>query len=343
MALGTLKRLIRQDVALDLGTANTLIFLQGEGIVLDEPTVVAFDHEANVLSHGEEAKRFLGKNPPDIKVVRPLKNGVIDDFEAVGLFLKTVVEAARRIRPVFSSRIVMCVPSQLTQVEKRALLEAGQAAGFRKIYLLEEVMAAAIGAGMDISDSTPLMVVDIGGGTTEVAVISEMAYMFCLSRRVAGDEMDRALARFLLEEHDLRIGLNTAERVKWEAGSAPGFRDAVIESEIEIAGQDIRTQIPALVRVTGLEIQDALSETVGHIVASVQDCMAALPLEVRYQVEKRGVLLTGGGSLLRGLAGLLSERMRVRVEQPSSPLTTVVEGAGRTLSDFDFFSPVFVN
>ncbi len=343
MALTALKRFLRQDVALDLGTANTLIYLQGEGVVLNKPTVVAFDNEANVLSCGEEAKKFIGKNPPGINVVRPLKNGVIEDFDAVGLFLKTIVEAARRIRPVFSSRIVMCVPSQLTQVEKRTLLEAAQGAGFKRIFLLEEVMAAAIGAGLDISGHRPVMVVDIGGGTTEVAVISEMAYLFCRSRRIAGDEMDQALVRFLLEEYGLRIGPNTAEKVKWEIGSAQGCNDDIVNGMMEIAGQDVKGQVPASVQVSGLEIQRALSSAVEHIIASVQDCITALESQVRSEVEKRGILLTGGGSLLRNLGPLLSQRTGLPVKQPPSPLTTVVEGAGRTLSDFEYFSPAFVN
>jgi len=343
LAFGTLKRFIRQDVALDLGTANTLIFLQGEGIVLNRPTVIALDHQENVLSCGEEAKRFLGKNPPDIKVVRPLKNGVIEDFRAVGLFLGTVVEAARRIRPFFSSRIVMCIPSQLTQVEKRTLLEAARGAGFKKIFLLEEVMAAAIGAGLDVSDSSPVMVVDIGGGTTEVAVISEMAYLFCRSRRVAGDEMDQAIVRYMMETYGLKIGFNTAEKVKWQIGSAEGTDDEDITAPMEIAGQDVRRQVPSRVEVSGAEIRKALSSTVDHIVSSVQDCILALDPEVRSTIEKRGILLTGGGSLLRNLATLLSKRTGITVNQPPSPLTTVVEGAGKTLSDFDYYGPAFVN
>ena len=342
MALTRLKRFIRQDVALDLGTANTLIFLHSEGVVLNKPTVVAIDHEGNVLSFGEEAKKYLGKNPPGIRVIRPLKNGVIDDFDAVGLFLQTVVEAARRRRPVFSSRIVMCIPSQLTQVEKRALLDAAGVAGFKKIFLLEEVMAAAVGAGLDVSDARPVMVVDIGGGTTEVAVISEMAYLFCRSRRIAGDEMDKAIIRFMLEEHGLRIGPVTAERVKWEIGSAIAS-DKIMQGSLEVAGQDVRKQSPSSVKVSGLDIQKALSRTVEHVTASVQDCICSLPSELKQEIKKRGILLTGGGSLLRGFPSLLSERTGIRISRPSSPLTTVVEGAGRTLEDFEFYSPVFVN
>lgn len=342
MALARLKRFIRQDVALDLGTANTLIFLHSEGIVLNKPTVVAINSEGGVLSFGEEAKEYLGKNPPGIRVIRPLKNGVIDDFDAVGLFLRTVVEAARRRRPLFSSRIVMCIPSQLTQVEKRALLEAARDAGFKKIFLLEEVMAAAIGAGLDVSADQPVMVVDIGGGTTEVAVISEMAYLFCQSRRIAGDEMDKAIVRFMLEEHGLQIGPLTAERVKWEIGSAI-TSDKIIQSSMEVAGRDVRKQCPTSVIVSGLELQKALSRTVEHMTGSVQDCISALPLELRQEIKKRGILLTGGGSLLRGLPSLLSKRTEIRISRSFSPLTTVVEGAGRTLEDFEFYSPVFVN
>ncbi len=342
MALGAIRKLIRQDVALDLGTANTLIFLQDEGVVLNKPTAVAFDQEGNLISFGNEAKKILGKNPPGIKVIRPLKNGVIEDFEAVGLFLNAVVEAARRIRPVFSSRIVMCIPSQLTQVEKRTLLEAARAADFKKIYLIEEVMAAAIGSGVDISDSRPIMVVDIGGGTTEVAVISEMAYLFCQSRRIAGDEMDQAIIRFMLAKYGMRIGPITAERIKWEIGSAI-VQEETASMSMDIAGLDLKKMVPASVTITGLDVHRALTTTVEHVIAAVQDCIAVLSPELRQEIERQGILLTGGGSLLGGLASLLSERTGIPVRQTSSPLTTVVEGAGRTLSDFTFYSPVFVN
>ncbi len=342
MALGALKRLIRQDVALDLGTANSLIFLQDEGVVLNQPTTVAMDRDGRLLSFGEEAKRILGKNPPDIKVVRPMRDGVINDFEAVGLFMRAIVEAARRIKPVFSSKIVICVPSQLTQVEKRLLLEAARSAGFKKIFLIEEVMAAAIGAGVDVSAKRPCMVADIGGGTTEVAVISEMAYLFCHSRRVAGDEMDQAIMGYMLKEYGLRIGPNTAEKVKWEIGSATGF-DGANKLAIEVAGQDLRRLSPTSVTVGGLEIQKALSDTVDHVISAIQDCLFMLSEELRREIEQTGLLLTGGGSMLRGLSALLTQRTGVQVSQPMSPLTTVVEGAGKTLSDFAFFNPVFVN
>jgi len=342
VALGALKRLIRQDVALDLGTANSLIFLQDEGVVLNQPTTVAMDRDGRLLSFGEEAKRILGKNPPDIKVVRPMRDGVINDFEAVGLFMRAIVEAARRIKPVFSSKIVICVPSQLTQVEKRLLLEAARSAGFKKIFLIEEVMAAAIGAGVDVSAKRPCMVADIGGGTTEVAVISEMAYLFCHSRRVAGDEMDQAIMGYMLKEYGLRIGPNTAEKVKWEIGSATGF-DGANKLAIEVAGQDLRRLSPTSVTVGGLEIQKALSDTVDHVISAIQDCLFMLSEELRREIEQTGLLLTGGGSMLRGLSALLTQRTGVQVSQPMSPLTTVVEGAGKTLSDFAFFNPVFVN
>ncbi len=342
MALGNLKRFIKQDVALDLGTANTLIFLQGEGIVLNTPSVVALDQDHNVISFGGEARRFLGRNPPGINVVRPLKHGVIEDFDAAALFLQSVVDAARRVKPVFSSRIVLCVPSQLTQVEKRSLLEAARGAGFSRISLLEEVMAAAIGAGVNVAQKEPSMVVDIGGGTTEVAVIAEMAYLFCRSRRIAGDEMDKAIAHFMLERHGLRIGPITSERVKWEIGSTAASYET-FGSTMEVAGQDVEEKIPSYRIVTGQEIQEALADTVDHVIASVTDCISALPPGLIESIEKSCILLTGGGSLLRGFPDLLEKRTGIKVCQPKSPLTSVVEGAGKTLSNFEFYSPAFAN
>ena len=342
MALAALKQFIRQDVALDLGTANTLLFLDGQGVVLNKPTVIALDLEGNVVSLGEDAKAFLGKTPPRIRVIRPLRNGVIEDFQAAGLFLRTIIESARRKRSVFSSRIVICIPSQLTQVEKRSLLEAARDVEFKKIYLLEEVMAAAIGAGLDVSEKRPVMVVDIGGGTTEVAVIAEMAYLFCRSRKIAGDEMDRAIMKFILEEFGLKIGPNTAEKIKWQIGSAPGS-DYVLNDSIEIAGQDVAKQIPASLRLTGSQVQKALAPVVRHVLEAVQDCVRSLSPELEREVRAQGILLTGGGSLLRGLPSLMSDTLKMKIRHSDSPLTTVVEGAGRTLSDFGFYGPVFVN
>ncbi len=342
MALSLIKNLIKQDVAIDLGTANSLIYLQREGIVLNEPTVIAGNSLGEPVAVGRKAKAYLGKTPPGMIVKRPMKAGAVDDVDAVSIYLRQIVEMARSRSPVFSSKVVICVPSKLTQVEKRAVLDAAEDAGFKKVYLLEEAMAAAIGAGVDVSKKRPSMVVDMGGGTTEVAVISQMAYLVSESRRIGGNDFDEALCSFMLKKYGLRIGPNTAERLKWEMGAATE-EEAQALSSCRVGGQDVARQIPAVVDVTPDEILGCLSPLLKEIGLVIQDVFHDLEDHVKREVESNGIYLTGGSSLLRGLDSYLHTMVGVRVNRVENPLETVVLGAGKVLSAFKAYFAVFSN
>jgi len=342
MALGAIRSLIKQDVAIDLGTANSLIFLQGEGIVLNEPTVIAGNSHGELVAVGRKAKAYLGKTPPGMVVKRPMKAGAIEDVDAVSIYLRQIVEMARTRRPVFSSKVIICIPSKLTQVEKRAVLDAARDAGFKKVFLLEEAMAAAIGAGVDVSKRTPSMIVDIGGGTTEVAVISQMAYIVSESRRIGGDDLDQAICSFMLNRYGLRIGPNTAERIKWDMGSAR-VEEAQDLSPYRVGGQNMAQQIPAVVEVTPYDILECLSPLVKEIGQVIQDVFDELEQDVKEQVAAGGIQLTGGTSLLRGFDLYLSELLGVGVRMVDNPLETVVLGAGEVLSALAAYKAVFAN
>ncbi len=343
MALSLIKNLIKQDVAIDLGTANSLIYLQREGIVLNEPTVIAGNSLGEPVAVGRKAKAYLGKTPPGMIVKRPMKAGAVDDVDAVSIYLRRIVEMARSRSPVLSSKVVICVPSKLTQVEKRAVLDAAEDAGFKKVYLLEEAMAAAIGAGgVDVAGKVPFMVVDIGGGTTEVAVISEMAYMVSESRRIGGNDLDEALCSYMLRKYGLRIGPNTAERLKWEMGTATGDKaHALVPSRV--GGQDVAKQIPAVVEVTPMEILECISPIIREIGVIISEAYEALDAGVQGLVSKQGIFLTGGSSLLRGFDAFLQDYVGVKMSRVESPLETVVLGAGKALSSFNAYASVFSN
>ncbi len=341
MVFGLIRKKIRQDLAMDLGTANTLVYLQGEGIVLDEATVIAFDEYGEVVRFGARAKEFLGKNPPELKILRPMKDGVIEDFQAVTEFIKSCLASARRGRTLVSPRVVVCVPSQITQIEKKAVLDAVRGAGFEKVYLLDEVMAAAAGCGVDLFGSRPAMVVDIGGGTTEVAVISELAYLYCDSKRVAGTELDEAIEAWLKDEYGLWVGPNSAERLKWDFGAA-SVRDLPAR-KTEVYGKDLITRQPARCTVELEGLVEAISPVISSISEVIRDALFALDEQTRRAISGPGIWLTGGCSLLRGLPDYLGHRTGITFRVPASPLTTVVEGAGRAMEDFGSFRPLFAN
>jgi len=325
----------------DLGTANTLIYVEGRGIVLDEPTVIAMDNHGEVVRYGQRAKEFLGKSPPNLQVIRPMKEGVIRDFSAITKFIHCCLRDAAQGRRPLSPRVIVCVPSQITVVEKRAVMDAVKSAGYSKVFLIDEVMAAAIGCGTDLVDSKPVMVVDIGGGTTEMAVISEMAYLCCRSRRIAGTDMDEAIESWLRREYGIWIGPNSAERLKWEHGAVA--RDLIDKKTVEIAGKDLDSRRPARCTIDLHGLVDTLVPYAEIIAEEINEAILNLEPGVRESIEREGVLLTGGSSLLRGLRQYLQEKTGLSMNQPPSPLTTVITGAGKAMEDFQQMRPVFVN
>jgi rod shape-determining protein MreB and related proteins len=319
-------------MAVDLGTANTLVYVRGRGIVLSEPSVVAIDQRTNeVHAVGIEAKRMLGRTPGNITAIRPLKDGVIADFDVTEQMLRHFIQKVHQNRWAHP-RVVVCVPSGVTGVEKRAVEEATLSAGARQAYLIEEPMAAAIGAGLPVAEPTGNMVVDIGGGTTEVAVISLGGIVVAQSIRVGGDEMDEAIINWVKREYKLMIGSQTSEEVKLEIGSAYPLPEEV---QAEIRGRDMITGLPKTVVLSSEEVREALEEPVSQIVDAVKSTLDKTPPELASDIMDRGIMLAGGGALLQGL----DERLRQETEMPihvaESPLTCVAVGSGRSLEEFE--------
>ncbi len=321
-----------RDMAVDLGTANTLVYVRGRGIVLSEPSVVAVDSTTGeVHAVGIEAKRMLGRTPGTIQAIRPLKDGVIADFEVTEEMLRHFIQRVHQNR-FAHPRVVVCVPSGVTGVEKRAVEEACLSAGARQAYLIEEPMAAAIGAGLPVAEPTGSMVLDIGGGTSEVAVISLGGIVVSESIRVGGDEMDEAVVNHCKHEHKILIGQQTAEEVKLEIGSAADLPD---EITTEIRGRDMVTGLPRTILLTSTEIRVAMEEPVSQIVSAVKNTLDRTPPELAGDIMDRGITLAGGGALLQGM----DERMRTECQMPAqlteSPLTCVAVGSGRSLEEFE--------
>jgi rod shape-determining protein MreB and related proteins len=321
-----------RDMAVDLGTANTLVFIRGRGIVLFEPSVVAISEETGkVHAVGAEAKRMIGRTPASIRATRPLRHGVIADFEMTEAMLRHFITQAGGSRFAFA-RVVLCVPSGITDVERRAVDEATRVAGARTVYLIEEPMAAAIGAGLPVADAVASMVIDIGGGTTEVAVISLGGMVVWESIRVGGYEMDDAIVDHVKNMHKLLIGQETAEVAKIEIGSVSTDDDG---AETTVAGRDLVTGLLRRVTVSGADLRRALESPVGRIVAAVKDTLERTPPELAADLGVRGIVLAGGGSLLRGLDEKLRQEVGLPVQVAESPLTCVVEGAGRSLDELE--------
>jgi len=332
--------MIGRDMAVDLGTANTLVYVRRKGVLLDEPSVVALhDKTGEVLAVGHEAKRMVGRTPDDITVLRPLRDGVIADFEATEQMLRYFIQRVHKRRYFAKPRMVICVPSGITAVEQRAVKEAGYQAGARRVYIIEEPMAAAIGAGLPVHQPTGNMVVDIGGGTTEVAVISLGGIVTSLSIRTAGDELDAAIVAWMKKEHSLMLGERTAEEVKTTLGSAFPRSD---EPQGEIRGRDMVTGLPRTVSVTSAEIRQALEEPVHAIVDAVRVTLDQTPPELAGDLMDRGIVLTGGGALLRGLDERLRHETGMPVHVAQDPLTSVALGAGRCVEDFEALRQVLV-
>ena len=331
--MGLLSSLFRtRDVAVDLGTANTLVFERGKGIVLSEPSVVAVDTgNGEVHAVGEEAKRMLGRTPASINAIRPLKDGVIADFEVAEQMLRSFILRVNHSR-LAHPRVIVCVPSGVTGVERRAVEEACLAAGAREAYLIEEPMAAAIGAGLPVSEPTGSLIVDIGGGTTEVAVISLGDIVVSKSIRVGGDEMDEAIIKWCKRKHQLLIGNQTAEQVKHEAGSAAPLGHMV---EVEIHGRDLGSGLPRTVKINSDDVRKALDEPIAQIIAAVRDTLDRTPPELAGDVMEHGLTLAGGGALLQGMAERMSEECQMPARLAESPITCVATGGGQALEEFD--------
>jgi rod shape-determining protein MreB len=319
-------------MAVDLGTANTLVYVKGRGIVLSEPSVVAIDQRTgDVHAVGIEAKRMLGRTPGNITAIRPLKDGVIADFDVTEQMLRHFIQKVHQNRWAHP-RVVVCVPSGVTGVEKRAVEEATLSAGARQAYLIEEPMAAAIGAGLPVGEPTGNMIVDIGGGTTEVAVISLGGIVVAQSIRVGGDELDEAIVNYVKRERKLLIGSQTAEEVKLEIGSAYKLKD---EMKAEIRGRDMISGLPKTIVLSSEQVREALEDPVGQIVAAVRATLDRTPPELASDIMDRGIMLAGGGSLLNGLADRLRAETEMPIHLADSPLTCVAVGSGRSLEEFE--------
>ena len=333
-------RAFSRDLAIDLGTANTLVFVRGEGVVLREPTIVAIDEtDRSVIAVGSEAKVMLGKTPPHIRVVQPLKDGVIADFEITERMLSYLIAKTQRwLRTVLKPRVVIGVPSGITQVERRAVRDSAQHAGAHDVFLVEEPVAAAIGAGLPVQDPGGNLIVDIGGGTTEVAVISLAGVIFCTSVRVAGDQMDEAILQHVRKHYNLLIGGRQAEELKIALGSA--CPDESEPRSMEIRGRDLSDGIPKTIVLGEEEVREALRECVVTIIETVRTCLERTPPELAADIVDAGIVLSGGGALLRGLDRLLSQETRLPVKIAADPTSCVVLGLGRALDELDLLQRV---
>ena len=326
-----------RDMAVDLGTANTLVYVRGRGIVLSEPSVVAIDQSTgDVHAVGLEAKRMLGRTPGTISAIRPLKDGVIADFEVTEQMLRHFIQKVHQHR-FAHPRVVVCVPSGVTGVEKRAVEEATLSAGARQAYLIEEPMAAAIGAGLPVAEPTGNMIVDIGGGTTEVAVISLGGIVVSQSLRVGGDEMDEAIINHIKREYKLLIGQQTAEEIKLEVGSAHPLKEEV---QAEVRGRDMLTGLPKTVILSSEEVRHALEEPVMQIIDAIKSTLDKTPPELAADIMTRGIVVTGGGAMLLGLSERLSSETGMPLVIAANPLYSVVQGSGQCLENFDVLKGV---
>lgn len=330
-----------RDLGVDLGTANTLVFVRGRGIVLQEPTVVALDRDSgNIFAVGEEARQMVGRTPSNIVAIRPLKDGVIADFETTEKMLKYFISRAHRRKSFIAPRVVVGVPSGVTGVERRAVLDACLQAGAREAYTIDEPMAAAIGAGLPVHDATGNLMVDIGGGTTEVAVISLGGIVTSKSIRVGGNEMDEAIMHYIKRSYNLMIGERTAEDIKKEVGSA---HPDCAEGVREVRGRDLVTGLPKTVQISASEVLEALTEPVSAIVDAVKLTLEKTPPELAADILDRGLVMAGGGSLLRGLDLLLREETGMPVQVADDPLTCVARGTGATLENLALYRTSMVS
>lgn len=332
-----------KNMAMDLGTANTLIYLKGEGVVLDEPSVVAYNSfSKDVLAVGIEAKHYLGRTPQHISADRPLKDGVIADFVVTQAMIREFFLKIQKMRRFFKPKVIICVPSGITQVEKRAVIEAAEEVGSGRVYLIEEPMAAAIGAGFDISENRGRMIIDIGGGTTEVAVITMSSVAYSESVRVAGDELNESIMRHLFHKHKLYVGENTAEKCKIEVGSAFAGEDVPGEP-YTLIGKDAATSTPKKVTLTPTEIREAMEEPVNAVVEAVRRALEKTPTELVTDIYDEGIYMAGGGALLRGLDKRIEQATKIACHVTENPLLAIVKGSGIALENLREYKKVFIN
>lgn len=329
------------DLAIDLGTANTLVYVKGKGIVLCEPSVVAVHMDSKgvkkVLAVGSEAKKMLGRTPGNIMAIRPMRDGVIADFDITEAMLRHFILSVHNRRTLVRPRVIVSVPSGITQVERRAVRETVESAGAREIYLIEEPMAAAIGAGLPITEPTSSVVVDIGGGTTEVAVISLSGIVYAKSLRIAGDKIDEEIVQYMKRKHSLLIGERTGEIIKMTIGCA--YPDKEIRT-VEVKGRDLISGIPKIIEINSEEIREAITEPISLIVDAVKNCLENTPPELAGDIVERGIMLTGGGALLRNLDVLIREETGLPVTIADDPLSAVARGAGMALDQLDVLKEV---
>ena len=330
-----------KDIGIDLGTANILVTLRGKGIVLNEPSVVAVDKKTQkILATGHEAKEMLGRTPAQIKAIRPMKDGVIADFTATQLLLKSIIYKICQRYNAGKPRVVVGVPSGITEVEERAVEEAVLQAGAKEVYLIEEPMAAAIGASLDIAEPSGNIIVDIGGGTTEVAVISLGGVVVSNSIRIAGDDLDEEIVNFVKREMNLAIGNTTAEQVKKEIGCAMPL---VTELSMEISGRDLTTGLPETKTINSTQVEEAISESIEKIVEIIKQTLERTPPELSSDIMEKGIVLSGGGALIKNLDKLIASRTEMPVYIAEDPLECVVKGTGKTLEDLERLKTVLIN
>ena len=328
------------DMGIDLGTASTLVYLKNEGIVLCEPSVVAIEAgTSNVLAVGEEAKRMLGRTPGNIVAIRPMRDGVIADFEITESMLRYFIKKVHNSRRLVRPRIVIAVPSGITEVEKRAVKDSALHAGAREVFMLEEPVAASIGVGLPIQEPSGNMIIDIGGGTTEMAVISLAGVVFSKSIRIGGDEMDEALINYLKRTYNLMVGERTAEEIKIRIGSGYPMEE---EMTMDVRGRDLVAGLPKMITITSEEVREALSEPIAQIVEAVRITLERTPPELSADLIEKGLILAGGGSLLRGLDKLISEETGLPVHLGDDPLTAVALGTGKVLSELRYLKRLTV-
>ena len=344
LVLDSLLGVLSDDLAVDLGTANTLVYVKGKGIVLSEPSVVAVRTDAQsrnrVLAVGTEAKNMLGRTPGNIVAIRPMQDGVIADFEVTEAMLRHFIQKAHRRSKFVRPRVIIAVPSGITQVEKRAVKESAESAGAREVYLIEEPMAAAIGAGLPITEPICNMVVDIGGGTTEVAVISLAGIVYSRFIRVAGNKLDAAIMQYIKRNYNLLIGERTAEAIKTSIGNA--YPDQEDLETIQVKGRDLVSGIPKILAIDSEEIRGAISEQIDAILETIKIVLEHAPPELAADIVDRGIVLTGGGALLKNLDKLIREETGLPITVTEDPLSTVVIGSGKVLETLEILKEVAI-
>lgn len=340
-AINFILGLFSNDMGIDLGTATTLVFVKGEGVVLCEPSVVAIERgTSHVLAVGEEAKRMLGRTPGNIIAIRPMKDGVIADFEITEAMLRYFIKKVHHRRVLVRPRIVIAIPSGITEVEKRAVKDSAERAGAREVFLIEEPIAAAIGVGLPIQEPIGNMIIDIGGGTTEIAVISLAGVVFSKSIRIGGDEMNEAIIEYLKKTYNLMVGERTSEDIKIKIGSAYPLEE---EMSIEVKGRDLVAGLPKTVTITSEEIRESLQEPLRAILEVTKMSLERTPPELAADLIDHGIVMAGGGSLLRGLDKLISEETGLPVHISEDPITAVANGTGRVLSEIQYLKKVTVS